>query len=345
MRFVHDASDEVVAEHYRRALVTVLPSVYDDVFGGHWDRPELLGARAAGEPRDRHAGHLHRRRRHARGRPRRGERLHRAAQRPGRARRPRSRGSPPTPRCGAASARPGAPACAPGTPPRARSWPATAHELHACTIATADHLARARVLARSLREHHPDARLHRAVIGDAPAPAEPFEVLGARSASTARRSRRCGAAYELVRALVRAQAVAAAAPARAEPGRPLPRLRPPRLRAARRRFGRRGRHGLVLTRHLLGPLPRDGRHPTEEEILLAGAFNAGFVGVGRDPDARASCAGGRSGSPQDCCDRSGARAVPRPALARPRARPRARRARAARSRASTSASGTCRTGR
>ena len=43
VRFVHDASDEVVAEHYRRALVTVLPSVYDDVFGGHWDRPELLG--------------------------------------------------------------------------------------------------------------------------------------------------------------------------------------------------------------------------------------------------------------------------------------------------------------
>jgi glycosyltransferase involved in cell wall biosynthesis len=43
VRFVHDASDEVVADHYRRALVTVLPSVHDDVFGGHWDRPELLG--------------------------------------------------------------------------------------------------------------------------------------------------------------------------------------------------------------------------------------------------------------------------------------------------------------
>jgi glycosyltransferase involved in cell wall biosynthesis len=43
VRFVHDASDEVVAEHYRRALVTVLPSVYEDVFGGRWDRPELLG--------------------------------------------------------------------------------------------------------------------------------------------------------------------------------------------------------------------------------------------------------------------------------------------------------------
>ena len=44
VRFVHDASDEVVAEHYRRALVTVLPSVYEDVFGGRSDRPELLGA-------------------------------------------------------------------------------------------------------------------------------------------------------------------------------------------------------------------------------------------------------------------------------------------------------------
>ena len=43
VRFVHDASDEVVAEHYRRALVTVLPSVYDDAFGGYSDRPELLG--------------------------------------------------------------------------------------------------------------------------------------------------------------------------------------------------------------------------------------------------------------------------------------------------------------
>ena len=43
VRFVHDASDEVVAEHYRRALVTVLPSVYEDVFGGLSDRPELLG--------------------------------------------------------------------------------------------------------------------------------------------------------------------------------------------------------------------------------------------------------------------------------------------------------------
>ena len=50
--------------------------------------------------------------------------------------------------------------------------------LHACTIVTPDHVARARVLARSLREHHPGARITALVIGDPPAPAEPFEVLG-----------------------------------------------------------------------------------------------------------------------------------------------------------------------
>ncbi len=43
-----------------------------------------------------------------------------------------------------------------------------------------------------------------------------------------------------------------------------------------------GPPGLVLTRHLLGPLPRDGRHPSEEDILQAGVYNSGFLGVGRD---------------------------------------------------------------
>ncbi len=61
--------------------------------------------------------------------------------------------------------------------------------LHACTVVTPDHLARARVLARSLREHHPDARITALVVGDLPSVPEPFEVLGSRP-STARRSRR-----------------------------------------------------------------------------------------------------------------------------------------------------------
>jgi glycosyltransferase involved in cell wall biosynthesis len=43
VRFFHDATDEDVARAYREALVTVLPSVYEDCFGGHQSMPELLG--------------------------------------------------------------------------------------------------------------------------------------------------------------------------------------------------------------------------------------------------------------------------------------------------------------
>ena len=43
VRFVHDATDEQLLRNYHGALVTVLPSVYRDAFGGHWEMPELLG--------------------------------------------------------------------------------------------------------------------------------------------------------------------------------------------------------------------------------------------------------------------------------------------------------------
>lgn len=43
VRFIHDASDDRLVSAYTDALVTVLPSVYRDVFGGQWEKPELLG--------------------------------------------------------------------------------------------------------------------------------------------------------------------------------------------------------------------------------------------------------------------------------------------------------------
>jgi glycosyltransferase involved in cell wall biosynthesis len=43
VRFIHDASDDQLVSAYTDALVTVLPSVYRDVFGGRWEKPELLG--------------------------------------------------------------------------------------------------------------------------------------------------------------------------------------------------------------------------------------------------------------------------------------------------------------
>ncbi len=154
--------------------------------------------------------------------------------------------------------------------------------MHVCSIATPDHLARARVLARSLAEQHPEARLEVLVIGDIPA-GEPFgvlvpEQLGVPGLAELRAAYRpfelaCALKPWLLRhALERSPAVLYL-DADTRVYAPLDGV----LAAARQ-------HGLVLTRHLYGPLPRDGRRPSEEEILLAGAFNAGFLAAGRHPD-------------------------------------------------------------
>ena len=45
-------------------------------------------------------------------------------------------------------------------------------------------------------------------------------------------------------------------------------------------------HNVVLTPHFTDPLPRDNRKPSEEDILIAGTYNLGFIALGDSQTAR-----------------------------------------------------------
>ena len=150
--------------------------------------------------------------------------------------------------------------------------------LHVCTVVTPDHVARARVLARSLREHHPDARCTALVVGDPPAGAEPFEVLGIEALD-------CPPLEEMVAAYEPFPLTCALKPwlmLHLLEQSPAVLYLDSDIRVYGRLDDAVEGHRLVLTRHLLGPLPGDGRHPSEQDILEAGTYNSGFLGASRD---------------------------------------------------------------
>ena len=105
----------------------------------------------------------------------------------------------------------------------------------------------------------------------------------ARSSSTSTASTRMAVHLQRARALDRGQAVAAALDARARRRRAASSTSTPTSASTRRstRCSRRVRdHGLVLNPHITEPMPRDGRKPNEQDILIAGAYNLGFIGIG-----------------------------------------------------------------
>ncbi|MSW96036.1 MAG: glycosyltransferase, partial [Actinobacteria bacterium] len=161
-----------------------------------------------------------------------------------------------------------------------------------CTIVTRSHLAHARVLARSHARHHPGARCFVLVIDDdgtVDPVAEPFELVTVADLQLG--------AFDEMRASYDVLELATA-------------LKPSLLRHLLATRGDGGGiayldgdviihaplapveqalngHPVVLTPHLHGPLPRDGRRPAEVDILLAGFFNLGFIAVKPDPQADA----------------------------------------------------------
>jgi glycosyltransferase involved in cell wall biosynthesis/SAM-dependent methyltransferase len=153
-----------------------------------------------------------------------------------------------------------------------------------CTIIARNYVAHARVLARSFREFHPDGSCSVLVIDDPSGfidPAdEPFELVTVEQIGLPDLAR-MAAAYDvmefstavkpwLLRYLLE------------RPGADSIVYLDPDIRIfAPLEEIERGLEGndVALTPHFDRPLPRDGRKPSEEDILIAGTYNLGFIGL------------------------------------------------------------------
>jgi glycosyltransferase involved in cell wall biosynthesis/SAM-dependent methyltransferase len=163
--------------------------------------------------------------------------------------------------------------------------------VHVCTIIACNYVAFARVLAQSFRAHHPDGTCWVLVIdeldGRIDPAAEPFEVVTPADLGIEAFDQ-MAALYSvlelstavkpwLVRHLLNERGVER-----------ITYLDPDiEVHDSLEEVDRLLRdHHLVLNPHLTSPMPRDGAKPSESDILIAGSFNLGFVGLsaGKDTD-------------------------------------------------------------
>lgn len=161
--------------------------------------------------------------------------------------------------------------------------------MHICTIIAKNYLAHARVLASSFRETHPDGRCFALVIDETDGyidPAqEPFELIrpdeiGLDAFDTMR------GAYDVMELstavkpwLLRHMLL------EHDDGSGVAYMDPDIQVLSRMTELEQDlhEHAIVLTPHVLDGMPRDGRKPSETDILMAGVYNLGFIGVsGRD---------------------------------------------------------------
>ncbi|RIK08813.1 MAG: hypothetical protein DCC49_08250 [Acidobacteria bacterium] len=166
--------------------------------------------------------------------------------------------------------------------------------INACTIIARNYIAHARVLGASLEEHNPDSILHVLVVDDpdrktqAPSQQTPanleflypdeLELDPARfleMAATYSPLELCTALKPWL--LGHLLAETAGHVIYLDPDirvyAPLDELA--ELAEA---------HGVVLTPHVIEALPDDGKRPTETDIMAAGIFNLGFIGIGPGSD-------------------------------------------------------------
>jgi 2-polyprenyl-3-methyl-5-hydroxy-6-metoxy-1,4-benzoquinol methylase/glycosyltransferase involved in cell wall biosynthesis len=166
---------------------------------------------------------------------------------------------------------------------------ATIDAVNVCTIVAKNYLAHARLLALSLREQHPDSRLSVLVLDDVDGyvdvAEEPYRLLRPQDIDC-EPFEQMSAAYSvielstavkpwLLRKLLSEDDHAIYLDPDIQVLAPLDELRELALE-----------HDIVLTPHNLTPIPRDGCYPSEESILIAGAYNLGFIALGPGEAAR-----------------------------------------------------------
>ena len=183
--------------------------------------------------------------------------------------------------------------------------------MHACTIVARNYLGFARVLAESFLAQHPDSVFSTLVIDAELGVAdscEPFAVISPSQLDLpAEEFHRMAVMYDvtelatalkpwLLRHLIEHGADAAVY---IDPDIMLfsPIDDVPAMVAE---------HGIALTPHSLGPMPRDALLPSEADIMGSGVYNLGFIGVGRQPcrscsGGRSACCATRSRLPTRCC--------------------------------------------
>jgi hypothetical protein len=159
-----------------------------------------------------------------------------------------------------------------------------------CTIAARNYLPRARVLARSFAEHHPESRMVALIIDDVHEEVvgaeEPFDVLRPRDLDLdSEEFHRMAMIYDVVELSTSLKPWLIRYLLDCDPG-PVIYLDPDiRIYAPLNEASLLAqRHGIVLTPHVTAPIPRDDKQTDEDTILGAGMYNLGFIAVG--PQAR-----------------------------------------------------------
>jgi glycosyltransferase involved in cell wall biosynthesis len=159
--------------------------------------------------------------------------------------------------------------------------------LRFATIAHAAQLPHARVLAKGLRQHHPDSRLTVLVLGPehVGAGGEPFDVLrpaelGVSGWEQLMLEARWPDLTEFFKPHLLSRLIAEGAEASVYLDVAVDVHAPLRLVARMLEH-----HGAVVAPRVLGALPDDGNRPGEEDLRRAGRLGASMVAVGRQPVA------------------------------------------------------------